>query len=101
MKAPERCLDLDEIRVGIDTLDKEIIEALGKRMAYVLSAAQFKPTEQSIAAPERVKLMLSARRQWAQEVQLDVEFITRLFDHIIPWYIAQQTAHWKRVREAQ
>lgn len=39
------------------------ISALGKCMAYVKAAAQFKPTEVSISAPERVATVLPDRRK--------------------------------------
>ena len=63
MKAPEACRDLEDIRVGIDTLDRQIIEALGRRLDYVKAASQFKPSEESIAAPERVGAMVPQRRE--------------------------------------
>ncbi|NWD91649.1 chorismate mutase, partial [Pseudomonas sp. K5002] len=57
MKTPEQCSGLEDVRLGIDTLDEQIIRALGQRLAYVKAAAQFKPDEASIAAPERVAAM--------------------------------------------
>ncbi|NBF04048.1 isochorismate lyase [Pseudomonas sp. Fl5BN2] len=95
MKTPEQCSDLQDIRCGIDTLDEQIIQALGQRLAYVKAAAQFKPTEQSIAAPERVSAMLPLRHQWAEQAGLDPLFVVPLFAQIIHWNIAQQVRHWR------
>ena len=94
MKTPEHCTGLHDIRHAIDSLDQQIIDALGLRMQYVKSASAFKPDQASIAAPERVAAMLPQRRQWAQEAGLDGEFIEGLFNQIIHWYIAEQTAFW-------
>jgi isochorismate pyruvate lyase len=98
MKTPEACRNLEDIRVGIDKLDHEIIEALGRRLAYVKAAAQFKPTEESIGAPERVGAMVSQRRKWAISAGLDPDFVGPLFGQIIYWFIGQQVHHWRGQR---
>ena len=80
MKTPQACTGLADIRHAIDSLDQQIIDALGLRMQYVKAASAFKPDQASIAAPERVAAMLPQRRQWAQDVGLDGEFIESLFE---------------------
>lgn len=94
MKTPHDCTGLNDVRHAIDTLDQQIIDTLGLRMQYVKAASQFKPDHASIAAPDRVAAMLPQRRKWAQDVGLDSEFIEGLFNQIIHWYIAEQTAFW-------
>ncbi|KHJ66234.1 isochorismate-pyruvate lyase [Pantoea rodasii] len=96
MIAAKECKNLLEIRDGIDAIDHQIVSLLQQRLEYVLNAAQFKPSVESIPAPDRVAHMLTARQRWAQEKGLDPTFISELFHHIIPWYIATQTAHWQR-----
>lgn len=95
MKAADQCKDLNDIREAIDTFDRQIVSLLAQRLSYVLAAAQFKPDLASIPAPARVDQMLTARYRWAVEEGLDPEFVIALFHHIIPWYIATQTAHWQ------
>ena len=58
MKTPEHCTGLSDIRQAIDSLDQQIIDALGLRMQYVKAASAFKPDQASIAAPDRVAAML-------------------------------------------
>lgn len=94
MKTPHDCTSLTDIRHAIDSLDRQIIDTLGLRMQYVKAASAFKPNQASIAAPDRVAAMLPDRHRWAQEVGLDGEFIEGLFNQIIHWYIAEQTAYW-------
>ncbi|WP_444935834.1 isochorismate lyase [Microbulbifer sp. JMSA004] len=95
MKLPMECENLNEIREGIDSIDREIIRLLQQRMGYVLSAAQFKPDESSIPAPDRVASMLIDRRRWAEEDQLSADYIEQLFSGIIQWFINQQKLHWR------
>ncbi|WP_246794910.1 isochorismate lyase [Burkholderia perseverans] len=98
MKQPDDCANLDEVREAIDRLDADIIAALGQRMRYVLTASRFKPSQDSIAAPERVAAMLPARRVWAERAGLDGGFVETLFAQIIDWYIEQQTRFWRQQR---
>jgi isochorismate pyruvate lyase len=67
MKRPEDCESLDDVRLAIDALDREIIAGLGQRARYVEAAARFKTGEPSIRAPERQRTMLEAHRRWAEE----------------------------------
>lgn len=98
MKTANECRSLPDIREGIDAIDHHLVTLLAQRLEYVLAAAQFKPTIESIPAPERVERMLTARVQWAKEQELDPQFVTGLFQLIIPWYIKTQTAHWQETR---
>lgn len=98
MLHPDECTGLPDIRYAIDTLDHELVTLLGKRMHYVLAASRFKPDEASIPAPERVSAMLADRRLWAQENDLDSNFVESLFERIIPWFIARQVEYWRAQR---
>jgi isochorismate pyruvate lyase len=71
VKPPESCLNLEEIRAEIDGLDRELLSLLKHRFGYVRAAAKFKTTPESVAAPERFRTMLEARRRWAEEDGLD------------------------------
>lgn len=97
-KLPEACASLNDVRFEIDTIDREIIAALGRRLAYVKAAAAFKPTEESIAAPERVGAMIAERRIWAEDAALNADFVGPLFAQIIHWFIAQQVHYWRELR---
>ncbi|AUC95638.1 MULTISPECIES: isochorismate lyase [Bradyrhizobium] len=94
-KAPECCENLGDIREGLDDLDRQIVAILKHRMAYVRAAAQFKPTEESIPAPERVAVMLADRRAWADAAGLPADGVEMLFAGLIQWFIDQQVLHWR------
>lgn len=96
MKTPDACASLADIRLGIDTLDAEIVALLGRRLDYVLAAARFKTDEASIPAPERVAAMMPDRRLWAEQAGLDPDFVAGLFDILIPWFIQRQIIHWRQ-----
>lgn len=98
MKTPEQCTGLNDIREAIDDIDRSIVSLLGDRLRYVYAAANFKPTEESVAAPDRVAMMMVDRRAWAEKHGLSADFVAGLFKDITDWYIATQTAHWRAKR---
>ncbi|GLQ74492.1 isochorismate lyase [Vibrio penaeicida] len=95
-ETPDDCKSLGDVRQAIDTIDKQIIQLLGMRKGYVLSAAQFKETAEAIPAPERVAAMLKARQCWSKEAELSEDFIVPLYAQIIQWFIQQQTHFWHK-----
>lgn len=86
---------MQDVRVGIDTIDRQIFDLFLQRLDYVYAASRYKPDEVSIQAPDRVESMLDERRLWAKEHHVDEEFIASLFGHIIHQFISAQIKHWR------
>ena len=92
MKAAEACETLEEVRAGIDGLDRELLALLGRRAGYVHAAARFKSDAQAVRAPERFRAMLERRRAWAQEEGLDPEVVAQLFTLLVEYFIRREQA---------
>jgi isochorismate pyruvate lyase len=95
MKKPVECLDIQDIRKGIDTIDKNIIELLGYRIEYVKAASKFKTDETSVKAPERFAAMLVQRRKWAEEYGLSADVIEKMYRELVSYFINEELKHWK------
>ena len=96
MKQQEECASIEDVRHGIDALDREVIALLGRRARYVEVAAQFKPGESSVRAPERQRTMLEARRRWADEEGLSPEVIEELYRTMISHFIVRELGHLRK-----
>jgi isochorismate pyruvate lyase len=59
MNLPEDCESIEDVRQGIDALDREIIARLARRARYVGTAARFKTGESAVRAPDRRSMMLA------------------------------------------
>lgn len=92
MKGPEDCENIEDVRVAIDALDREIIARLGRRARYVEAAARFKTSEQNVRAPERQRTMLAERRRWAEEEGLSPQVIEDLYRTLISYFIDRELA---------
>ncbi|HEY9690601.1 MAG TPA: isochorismate lyase [Oculatellaceae cyanobacterium] len=95
MKTPEQCNNIDEIRVQIDTLDKQVINLLGQRFGYVKAASKFKTSETSVRAPERFEVMLEQRRAWAEDAGLSPEAIEKMYRNLVNYFIEEEMKDWQ------
>jgi isochorismate pyruvate lyase len=95
MPLPAECLSLEEVRAEIDRLDRAIIALIGERAAYVHTAARFKSSEADVAAPDRQRSMMAARRAWAEQHDLDPDVIEKLYRDLVAYFIVRETEHWK------
>jgi len=95
MKTPTDCASLNDIRAAIDHVDRQIVALLALRADYVRAAAPFKTSQSAVAAPERQAAMLQARRQWAELEGLDPDFVEKLYQQVVDYFIARELEHWK------
>jgi len=94
MKKAEDCKSIEEIREGIDELDKNIIRNLGIRSSFVKTAAKFKKSEEDVLAEYRIESMIKDRREWASEYGLNPDFIETLYRNIVDYFVGKEMAHW-------
>ena len=92
MKAPDDCSSIEEIREAIDSIDHEIVAALGRRFEYVKAIMRFKSTADDVRAPERYQAVLQQRRTWAAQVGLDADVVEQLYRDLIGYFIAHEMA---------
>ena len=95
MKGPEDCENIEDVRVAIDALDREIIARLGRRARYVEAAARFKTGETDARAPDRQRMMLAERRRWAEECCLDPDVIEDIYRTLVSYFIDREMQRWR------
>src|SRR5580698_10015598 len=94
-KPPNQCQNLEEIRAGMDAIDREIIALISSRVAYVRAAAAFKTTSANVAAPERVAAVLKTRREWAEAAGLSGEVIEGLYRDLVTYCVSEEHKQWE------
>ncbi|MCC6166217.1 MAG: chorismate mutase [Caldilineaceae bacterium] len=90
LKSPAECSSIEEVRAAIDSLDREIVQAIGLRAQYVKTITRFKKTEQDVRAPARRQQVLNARRAWAEEAGIDPDVVERLYILLIDHFVAEE-----------
>lgn len=94
----EDCSSIEDVRRGIDALDREMVALIGRRSRYVRAAARFKKDEAAVRAPERQRTMLEERRRWAQEEGLSPDVIEDLFRRLVTYFVNREMEDWKGER---
>jgi len=92
---PENCSGMDDIRIEIDNMDRDIIAILGKRFEYVKAAAKYKTSETSVRAPDRFKAMLEQRRVWASSEGLSPDAIEKMYRDLVNHFIKEEMSKWQ------
>ncbi len=95
MKTPDECTNIQEIRIEIDEIDRQVIASFAKRFAYVKAASKFKTDATSVRAKERFAAMLEQRRIWAQEAGLSPDVIEKIYQDLVTYFIEEELNHWQ------
>ena len=90
----EECMSIEHVRNEIDKIDFSLIQLLAERAKYVEKASQFKKDQQSVQAPDRVKILLENRKKIAFEYKLSPLFIEKLFKEITTYFINKEKNRW-------
>ncbi len=101
MHTPDQCQNMADIRAEIDQLDRQVINLLGQRFAYVKAASRFKTSETAVKAPDRVQAMLQQRRAWAEAEGLNGDAIAALYRDLVNHFIAEEMNHWQQSQPEQ
>lgn len=90
-KQPAECTNITEVRNGIDTVDKAILDLLQLRFAYVREVVKYKANDQgSIEAPARRQAVLETRSQWAAERGLSPVVVGQIYDTLVQYFIDEE-----------
>jgi isochorismate pyruvate lyase len=91
---PGECRSLEEIRAGMDAIDRQIVDLIARRVEYVRAAAKFKTSVENVAAPERVQAVLNTRKSWAEAAGLDGDVIERLYRDLVAYCVGEEHKRW-------
>ena len=91
---PADCSNLDEIRAGMDAVDRQIVALLARRVEYVRNAARFKTSAANVAAPERVAAVLNTRREWAEAAGIDGSVVETLYRELVTYCVSEEHRRW-------
>ena len=97
MIPPDECSGMEEIRAGMDAIDRQMIVLIAERVKYVRTAAKFKTSSASVAAPERVAAVLKTRREWAEATGLDGAVIEGLYRELVRYCVSEEHRRWQEL----
>lgn len=94
------CTSLDDVRQGIDEIDRNLVSLLARRGRLVKQAAAFKKTTDDVRAPARVEEVISKVRELADETGASADVVEQVYRAMISAFITEELAtHAKLANE--
>jgi len=94
----KKCNTLDEARVEIDSVDREIVELIAKRNEYIKQIAHFKTSIEEVKAEERIADVISSVRQQAIALDLSPNLINDLYVRMIDGMVESEIAEFRNAK---
>ena len=97
-KLPEDCTDMSEVRVGVDTTDRQLMELLDRRFGYMRAAARIK-TDRNVVRDEKRKAEVVGNAVADADARaLPSEKIAEIWELLVETSIAYELEEWDRIR---
>ena len=97
-KLPEDCTDMREVRIGVDTTDRELMELLDRRFGYMRAAARIKTDRNVVRDEGRKAEVIENARADAENRALPADELARMWGDLVETSIAYEMEEWDRIR---
>ena len=91
----KECKNLDEVRDGIDALDRQIVGLLSERSGYIEQAARIKESADEIEVPERVEAIVSNVRGLATEYGMSPDIVEDVYRVMVARFIEYEMQRYR------
>jgi isochorismate pyruvate lyase len=91
----KECKNLDEVRDGIDDLDRQIVGLLSERSGYIEQAARIKRSADEIEVPERVEQIVSNVRGLATEYGMSPDIVEDVYRVMVARFIEYEMQRYR------
>ncbi|SHO80406.1 Isochorismate pyruvate-lyase [hydrothermal vent metagenome] len=94
----KKCNSLEEARMEIDKLDRDIIKLIAERNSYIKQIAHFKTSIDEIKSDERINYIISNARAQAISLGLSPNLINDLYITMIDNMVESEVAEFKNAK---
>ncbi|WP_291845359.1 chorismate mutase [Maricaulis sp.] len=95
---PEACQTMQEVREGVDALDRELVALIAQRARYMEAAARIKPSRDVVRDEWRINDVISKVSREAQAIGLAVEIAEPVWRELVERSIAYEFSVWDATR---
>lgn len=97
-KLPEDCETMREVRIGVDTTDRELMELLDRRFGYMRAAARIKTDRNAVRDEARKAEVIDNAVADAKKRDLPHEKIAQIWDQLVETSIAYELDEWDSIK---
>ncbi|MEO0399976.1 MAG: chorismate mutase [Pseudomonadota bacterium] len=94
----EMCVSMEDVRAGIDELDKKLVALLAMRTQYIEAAARIKETHDDVRVQWRIEDVLAKVGAEAERVGVPKSIVVEGFRAVIEESIAHEGRVWRALR---
>ena len=94
----KKCNTLDEARVEIDAVDRDIVKLIAKRNEYIKQIAHFKTSVEEVKAEGRIADVISNVRAQAISLDLSPNLINDLYVRMINEMVESEISEFKNAQ---
>ncbi len=95
--SPEDCTSMEEVREGVDALDRELVNLLAKRFDYMRAAARIKPDRGIVRDEGRKAAVIAAAVAEAEACDLPGTIVADMWEQLVEGSIAYEMTEWDRL----
>ena len=89
---------MTDVRNGVNRLDRELVELLARRFAFMRAAARIKPNREQVRDEGRKAEVIAAAREAAIELGIPDDFVASVWEQLVETSIAYEMQEWDRLR---
>ena len=100
VKPPEDCETMAEVRLGVDTLDRELMRLIAVRFGYMRAAARIKPERGHVRDEARKAQVIDNVREDARREGIPEAALGDIWDALVEASIAYEMVEWEWLRSS-
>jgi isochorismate pyruvate lyase len=98
--APEVCQSMNDVRAGVDEVDRALVLLLARRQGYMEAAARIKPTRDKVRDEERIEQVVAHVLARARAAGLSPDIAEPVWRLLIERCIAHELEAFDRLAAA-
>lgn len=95
---PQECDTMEDVRAGVDALDRELVALLAKRQGYMEAAARIKPAFDDVRVPWRIEDVVAKVLEEARNQGLSERIAEPVWRVLIEQCIEHEGEAWRTLR---
>ncbi|VXC49864.1 chorismate mutase [Sphingomonas sp. 8AM] len=88
----QHCITMNEVRAGVDALDRELVALLRRRFDYMDAAARIKPARSAVRDEARKAQVIAQARDEAERLGLPAAAVATMWETLVEASIAYELA---------
>ncbi|HVY85612.1 MAG TPA: chorismate mutase [Caulobacterales bacterium] len=95
---PEACVDMKDVRAGVDEIDRVLVAMIARRQRYMDAAARIKQSRDTVRDEARIQDVLAKVKARAEAEGLSWEIAEPVWRAMMEGCIAYEFEVWDRLR---